>query len=1238
MPPTENRRSGRKRRTPARLADQPPEAKKPRREPKSRNQDAPATVTYVHKPCDQILFSYDEHVHWKPHPKDIKTLKCLENIHAKRSGNLHSYFITSTAAKDAARATDRVRICRHIGSVTLRQCSFGRSARNAQCLQPPKLADDRPNDPRINFVQIIDGTKSSNSDLLQSLESLAYPDADNWNVPYIVLLANREDVIKAMTSRTRLDITLQVYAGRLLFELIACDDIKTLFEALQPTHPFKNVPTLPQFPASFPRSELNAETSEHSCEAILQRAESTGYQSLSDVQRHKIESTLTVTLFPFQEQTVRWMLDKENDEYYLNDYFWEERFFTKVNGKESGSFFYFPLTGEVRLNRPPRMRGGMVTEEMGLGKTVEALALISAQREKTKLIELDVHCSKKPNDFNEVDGVLRMKRLKAMNREQPFSEHIFHHGDKVRSHFLERSFPQKVTVTRWTPQTTLVICPQSLLGQWRQEAISKAPSLSVYVWGEDEDDDMNEDCDRSSFAIGEGAVDIVLTTYESVRRDPMLSMITWRRVILDEAQHTRRSSAQIARDVFNLRSNTRFLMTGTPVVNSLDDFKGELATLKIWPFTLENDGFWEQHILEPMRRGLDTSLLTSLLDVTMIRHTKGQGLHLSLPERQYETIEVDLVGSHRSCYCYILAITLEELESQVPGAFDSRRLRLLLKFLLWVSLSPSLVDVSSLDIARRHIWARRERLIHGRRGDDEDPEMRQLSGRSAIEFVASTTSGIVRQTFRTFAMDVPPTSSETANVLEEYLHMSLDRLRQEVIDRNVIPKDRVPLLRRERLAALAAGGVHRLATDSLQELRHTAIRVGVVTLEQAAKLTRSSAMAKLQAHYDRENGIQMRNVHESGFVALTKLIEGKGNPTCPVCLTECDDRVTVTKCGHLYCHGCMSLILSTKDSHGYYRKPKCAICRRELTQNLVAEIIRKEPDPAPNASVDGVEIKREVLVPKQQRPIASKGKKRRTRRRSSRKAAPVAAEVQAENGAPDIVMPTANEAWTEYSQLGEAPDRFRNISQSSMYPSIDASYLQHLQATNHGLESPKLSALLQLIQSCPATTKFCVVASSLMSLAVVQNFLKKNGIICVGVGVTNASSGTRKKSRQKKTKEMTDASEAFATNPLARVFLLNPATCSGLNLIAAEYVVFLETLVRVADEIQASARVHRIGQTKKVKIVRIVARNTIDENIAWERREASTPAQESQIMAAQTQRDSSDSLILRLFGHVLQQE
>ncbi|MBQ9527972.1 MAG: DEAD/DEAH box helicase [Fretibacterium sp.] len=62
---------------------------------------------------------------------------------------------------------------------------------------------------------------------------------------------------------------------------------------------------------------------------------------------------------------------------------------------------------------------------------------------------------------------------------------------------------------------------------------------------------------------------------------------------------------------------------------------------------------------------------------------------------------------------------------------------------------------------------------------------------------------------------------------------------------------------------------------------------------------------------------------------------------------------------------------------------------------------------------------------------------------------------------------------------------------------------------------------------------------------------------------------------------------------------------TGLNLTAADYVVHMDPWWNPAVEAQASDRAHRIGQTRPVTVYRIVARDTIEEQIvalhAWKR-------------------------------------
>lgn len=57
------------------------------------------------------------------------------------------------------------------------------------------------------------------------------------------------------------------------------------------------------------------------------------------------------------------------------------------------------------------------------------------------------------------------------------------------------------------------------------------------------------------------------------------------------------------------------------------------------------------------------------------------------------------------------------------------------------------------------------------------------------------------------------------------------------------------------------------------------------------------------------------------------------------------------------------------------------------------------------------------------------------------------------------------------------------------------------------------------------------------------------------------------------------------------------ASGTGINLTAASVVYLLEPWWNPAAEEQAMDRVHRIGQKRDVKIVRIIARNTIEERV-----------------------------------------
>ena len=69
----------------------------------------------------------------------------------------------------------------------------------------------------------------------------------------------------------------------------------------------------------------------------------------------------------------------------------------------------------------------------------------------------------------------------------------------------------------------------------------------------------------------------------------------------------------------------------------------------------------------------------------------------------------------------------------------------------------------------------------------------------------------------------------------------------------------------------------------------------------------------------------------------------------------------------------------------------------------------------------------------------------------------------------------------------------------------------------------------------------------------------------------------------------------FSNNDVFCFLLSTRAGGVGLNLTAADTIVFFDNDWNPQNDIQAAARAHRIGQTKPVKIIRLISKNTVDE-------------------------------------------
>jgi SNF2 family DNA or RNA helicase len=112
---------------------------------------------------------------------------------------------------------------------------------------------------------------------------------------------------------------------------------------------------------------------------------------------------------------------------------------------------------------------------------------------------------------------------------------------------------------------SVVVCPASLVENWRREAARFAPGLRVFVHHGDRRAASSADLSRH---------DLVITSYGTLARDrDLFESCTFACVVGDEAQHIKNRRSQNAQALRSLHARGRFLLTGTPLENSLDDLR-----------------------------------------------------------------------------------------------------------------------------------------------------------------------------------------------------------------------------------------------------------------------------------------------------------------------------------------------------------------------------------------------------------------------------------------------------------------------------------------------------------------------------------------------------------------------------------------------------------------------------------------------------------------------------------------
>jgi superfamily II DNA or RNA helicase len=200
---------------------------------------------------------------------------------------------------------------------------------------------------------------------------------------------------------------------------------------------------------------------------------------------------------------------------------------------------------------------------------------------------------------------------------------------------------QTLAFLRSLPGPSLIVCPASLLFNWRREVARFVPELKLLTL---------EGADRQARFKELPKHNLVLTSYPLLRRDADLYReFHFSAVVLDEATHIKNPDTQNAQAAMALRANHRFVLTGTPVENSVRDL-WSIMNFALPGYLGDRDEFRERYEL-PISRGSqpERERLAKRLRPVMLRRLKKE-VARDLPEKIEQIAFCDLTAEQRELY------------------------------------------------------------------------------------------------------------------------------------------------------------------------------------------------------------------------------------------------------------------------------------------------------------------------------------------------------------------------------------------------------------------------------------------------------------------------------------------------------------------------------------------------------------------------------------------------------------
>ncbi|XP_019447733.1 PREDICTED: ATP-dependent helicase rhp16-like isoform X1 [Lupinus angustifolius] len=306
------------------------------------------------------------------------------------------------------------------------------------------------------------------------------------------------------------------------------------------------------------------------------------------------------------------------------------------------------------------IRGGILADDMGMGKTIEAIALVLAKR------ELDL-MNREPNE--------------PISSPSPGSSKVL---PVIKGTLV---ICPVVAVTHWVNEIDQCTSKGSTkvlvyYGARRGKSVEQFPEydfvITTYSTAEFEyrkdtmhlyEEVKNVRTGKKSKQFKKKKKEVTEELEDVTRKDiSLIHAVKWQRIILDEAHKIKDIDSKTAKAVFALESSYKWALSGTPILSSLEEMRSLVRFLQIVPYsyylctqcncmTLDRSSegcpncihhpfihfcWWKKYVGKPMkshgndylRKRAKILLKHRVLKSILLRRTKmGRAADLALPPR-----------------------------------------------------------------------------------------------------------------------------------------------------------------------------------------------------------------------------------------------------------------------------------------------------------------------------------------------------------------------------------------------------------------------------------------------------------------------------------------------------------------------------------------------------------------------------------------------------------------------------